>query len=105
MKVSNIAPFGVRMPPELKQQLEKSAKKNSRSLNAEVVYWLQKAMDEQSSVDMLGSARQMEFRVIDGLGGARKRQQSDTSSAQMVEQMKLILAELEQNIVNNQPDE
>lgn len=64
MKVSNIAPFGVRMPPELKARLEKSAKKNGRSLNAELVFWLQKAMDaedeeQEEAVDG--------FRYIEGL--------------------------------------
>ncbi|MBI1907328.1 MAG: Arc family DNA-binding protein [Rhodocyclales bacterium] len=32
-----IAPFGVRMPPELKTRLESSAKRNKRSLNAELL--------------------------------------------------------------------
>jgi len=32
-----IAPFGVRMPPELKSRLEAAAKVSRRSLNAEVV--------------------------------------------------------------------
>ncbi len=37
MKVQDINPFGVRMPAELKQQLEFEAKRNGRSLNSEVV--------------------------------------------------------------------
>lgn len=32
-----IAPFGLRMPPELKKEIEESAKRNKRSLNAEIV--------------------------------------------------------------------
>lgn len=33
----DIAPFGLRMPAELKETLEKLAKDNKRSLNAEIV--------------------------------------------------------------------
>lgn len=33
----DIAPFGVRMPAELKAELEEKAQQNGRSLNAEVV--------------------------------------------------------------------
>lgn len=41
MKMSrDIAPFGLRMPAELKQQLQEQAKQNGRSLNAEIVYLL-----------------------------------------------------------------
>ncbi|MGU5658673.1 Arc family DNA-binding protein [Aeromonas veronii] len=56
MKVSNIAPFGVRMPPELKKRLEESAKTHNRSLNSEVVFWLQKAMDEEA-----GKSKQLQI--------------------------------------------
>lgn len=33
----NIAPFGLRMPEELKALLQEQAKKNKRSLNAEIL--------------------------------------------------------------------
>lgn len=33
----DIAPFGVRMPPELKEYLAQKAQENKRSLNAEIV--------------------------------------------------------------------
>lgn len=36
----NITPFGLRLPPELKGQLEFEAHKNGRSLNAEIVHRL-----------------------------------------------------------------
>lgn len=36
-KIREINPFGLRLPPELKQALEREAKANHRSLNAEVV--------------------------------------------------------------------
>lgn len=91
MKVSNIAPFGVRMPPDLKQRLEISAKNNNRSLNAEVVFWLQKAMDELDS----GDARHAPFTIVDGLGGSGVRTASDNCSKAVLEQMKLLISELE----------
>lgn len=33
----NIAPFGLRMPPDLKERVEAAAKANNRSMNAEIV--------------------------------------------------------------------
>lgn len=45
MKVRDIAPFGVRMPSELKEVLEREAKINSRSLNAEVIDRLKKSTE------------------------------------------------------------
>ena len=36
-KISHLAPFGLRIPEELKAQLEKSSKQAGRSLNSEMV--------------------------------------------------------------------
>lgn len=54
------------MPPELKQRLEKSAKKNNRSLNSEVVFWLQQAMDDAELMAEAENdhARHIEPRVV-----------------------------------------
>lgn len=49
MKVRDIAPFGVRMPSELKELLEREAKINSRSLNAEVIDRLKKSTERQTT--------------------------------------------------------
>ena len=43
-KIANIVPFGLRMQPELKQQLEESARAEGRSLNAEIVIRLEKSL-------------------------------------------------------------
>ncbi|MDE7904204.1 Arc family DNA-binding protein [Enterobacter cloacae] len=37
MKVRDIAPYGVRMPAELKEKVAEIAKGNGRSMNAEIV--------------------------------------------------------------------
>lgn len=37
MKIRDIAPYGVRLPAELKERLQVSAKRNGRSLNSEIV--------------------------------------------------------------------
>lgn len=42
--VANIAPFGLRMQPELKQVIEDSARANGRSLNAEIVHRLEQSI-------------------------------------------------------------
>ncbi|MGP2520455.1 Arc family DNA-binding protein [Pantoea ananatis] len=41
---SQIAPFGLRMPEELKEAISKRAKKNGRSMNAEIVFMLEKEL-------------------------------------------------------------
>lgn len=44
MGTREIAPFGVRMPPDLKTRLEAAAKINVRSLNAELVARLEQSL-------------------------------------------------------------
>jgi len=34
--IANIAPFGLRMQPELREKLEEAAVKNARSMNSEI---------------------------------------------------------------------
>jgi hypothetical protein len=48
-KVASIAPFGVRMQPELKQQIEEQARTNGRSLNAEIVWRLEQSLLDAGS--------------------------------------------------------
>lgn len=50
MKVSHIPPFGVRMPQELKVKIEEAAKRSGRSINAEIVYRLQKSIDADEAL-------------------------------------------------------
>jgi len=50
IKVANIAPFGLRMQPDLKQRVEESASANQRSLNAEIVYRLDRSLTEDDLV-------------------------------------------------------
>lgn len=38
---TRIAPYGLRMPPELKERVEAAAKANNRSMNAEIVATLE----------------------------------------------------------------
>jgi len=42
-KVSNVAPFGLRMLPELKDRIAASAAENGRSMNAEIVSRLEES--------------------------------------------------------------
>lgn len=50
-KIANIAPFGLRMPPELKERVQKSAQKNNRSMNSEIIALLEHALAYYESVD------------------------------------------------------
>ncbi len=45
--VKDINPFGVRMPPEIKAELEKLAEQNRRSLNAEIVVRLEESIKRE----------------------------------------------------------
>lgn len=37
----SISPFGLRMPPDLRQWIEEEAEKNRRSMNSEIVWRLE----------------------------------------------------------------
>jgi hypothetical protein len=41
----NIAPFGLRMPEELREAIQQRAKNNGRSINSEIVQILQETID------------------------------------------------------------
>jgi hypothetical protein len=45
--VKDINPFGVRMPPDIKAELEKLAEQNRRSLNAEIVVRLEESIKRE----------------------------------------------------------
>ena len=55
--------FNVRMPADLKEKIEEAAKENGRSMNAEIVYRLQKSIEEDQAE--IGGIQQMEFRIVD----------------------------------------
>lgn len=48
---SLIAPFGLRMPEELKEKVAERAKANGRSMNAEIVQILQDAISGKDTID------------------------------------------------------
>lgn len=49
---SHIAPFGLRMQPELREKLEESASKNGRSLNAELIARLESSFQTKKSLSV-----------------------------------------------------
>ncbi len=49
MQVRNIAPFGVRMPPDLKKRLESQATAACRSLNSEIVFRLTESLGREAT--------------------------------------------------------
>lgn len=55
--------FNVRMPADLKEKIEEAAKENGRSMNAEIVYRLQKSIEEDQAE--IGGIQQIEFRIVD----------------------------------------
>lgn len=61
----HIAPFGLRMLPDLKEQLEVAAKASGRSMNAEIVSRLQESITGGGQALVLDQAKQiMELRQI-----------------------------------------
>lgn len=48
----NIAPFGLRMPDELKEKIQERAKANGRSMNSEIIQMLQDVLDSDSRGDV-----------------------------------------------------
>ncbi|MCX8649947.1 Arc family DNA-binding protein [Gilliamella sp. B2776] len=45
----DIAPFGVRIPSDLKEKLQKLADQKGRSLNAEIVYRLSQSVNQDNA--------------------------------------------------------
>lgn len=46
----NIAPFGLRMPEELREAIQQRAKNNGRSINSEIVQILQETLDTDKAI-------------------------------------------------------
>lgn len=47
--ISDLKPFGLRIPPEVRQPLEARAKENGRSLNSEILQILKSALQPRRS--------------------------------------------------------
>lgn len=56
MMSRDIAPFGLRMPSALKEKLEKKAKDNKRSLNAEITSRLEESLNDHENNNLFLSA-------------------------------------------------
>lgn len=76
MKTRDIAPYGIRMPAELKEKVQERAKANGRSMNAEIVNLIEDALkkddfenegalDTQSTVKALEDAIKSMVSVIE----------------------------------------
>lgn len=58
---AHIAPFGVRMQPELKERLEQAAQQSGRSLNAELVARLERSFDTPETAVLLSAFSRVEY--------------------------------------------
>ena len=89
--------FNVRMPADLKEKIEEAAKENGRSMNAEIVYLLQRSIKEDQVES--GGIGHMEFRVVDRSIG--KGQQKIFNALEEMERIltgtKKMLEEAERN--------
>ena len=56
--------YPLRMPDEMREQLQAMADESGRSLNAEIVYHLQQSLDEYRA-GMIDNIGHMEFRIVD----------------------------------------
>lgn len=59
----DIAPFGVRIPTELKEKLQEFADKNGRSLNAEILYRLEQSVNKDD-VNVLLENKELFIEII-----------------------------------------
>ncbi|MGO7210251.1 Arc family DNA-binding protein [Rhizobium ruizarguesonis] len=50
-KIGSIAPFGLRMMPDLREKLEGAAFRNGRSMNAEIVSRLSESLEMDEAMD------------------------------------------------------
>lgn len=64
-----IPPFGLRMPPALKDRVQQAAAQNNRSMNAEIIARLEYALSaEADSLDLLERVQKLEVmhqRILD----------------------------------------
>lgn len=62
----------VRVPPELKDALDKAADENNRTLTAEIVYRLQQSFEnEETGYDSVRGVKYMDLKITDNYLGAR----------------------------------
>jgi len=54
---STIPPYGLRMPPDLKEKLQQRADENSRSLNSELVYRLRRSIEQEKEEKQKGRTK------------------------------------------------
>lgn len=64
-----IPPFGLRLPPELKEELERLAEQNRRSLNAELIVRLEESVKREGQTCITAEeVRQIVEQAIAKLG-------------------------------------
>lgn len=63
--VSNISPFGLRMQPALREQVEQAAKANARSLNQEIISRLEQSFRSTDAINTLSSAAMQALSGVD----------------------------------------
>lgn len=49
-RIANIVPFGLRLQPDLKRRVEEAAKRNNRSLNAEIALRLEMSLTNEEAM-------------------------------------------------------
>jgi hypothetical protein len=75
---SDVTPFGLRMPEELRRRITRSAKAGHRSLNAELVLRLRDSVAQESrrgddETPMIGPEEKLLLEHFDSLSPARQK--------------------------------
>lgn len=83
---ANIAPFGLRMQPELKAKVEEAARGSERSMNAEIVARLQDSFQPESTSDLRNKIIAME-RYIDTLERMREAMHASSSATKSLSEI------------------
>jgi hypothetical protein len=83
---AHIVPFGLRLQPELKARLEESAKKEGRSLNAEIAARLESSFYSEEGMPMLIQSIGSLVRTVETYKSAADSQKEEI--AQMREELR-----------------
>lgn len=86
---TRIAPYGLRIPPDLKDRVEAAAKANNRSMNAEIVATLEEHYPQPSLDDLIHDMVRMTKELTETYG-----KEGRTEMAERVQSLQVSLESL-----------
>lgn len=96
---SHIAPFGVRMQPELKARLEAEAEKAGRSLNAELIARLEQSLEPMGQGDLFNSDMPRQAAMVELLTLVRRLDVVD-----LLDLLREVVPAIPEEVIEARPD-